>query len=245
MNECLFSITFSDVFDKCIAASYHQITRFIQGYVDNEINLNAEKSCWSSCADFRQTTNFGCQPNTVCAAQHIDSAATRCNGTIYNCEELDNDLTICPSYQKFQIRRYDFVRSAAGQTLGKNGPCLQTTNVSGKCFHLFRIMCPKSKPCFLSFTLDSQNRWPIFGAHISLQLWIAMNIRWKHGRVGSANAPIASAIVMRRVNCPIDTSGWFRCTCTKCVCVGVRVFVCICVCEFAEVFPAIYPYLIR
>lgn len=116
-----------------MAATYHQITRFIQGYVDNEINLNADTSCSHSCSDFQQTTNFGCQPKTLCAEQHIDLVATRCTGTIYNCDKLENDLTICPSWQKFQTRRYDFVRSASGKTLGKYGPCLQTANV---CIHL-------------------------------------------------------------------------------------------------------------
>lgn len=113
-----------------LVANYHQITRFIQGYVDNEVNLNAEKSCSHSCTDFRQTSNFGCQSKTVCAEQHIDALATRCNGTIYNCGKMENDLTICPSWQKFQTRRYDFIRSETGKTLGKYGPCLQTTNVS-------------------------------------------------------------------------------------------------------------------
>lgn len=148
-----------------IAANYHQITRFIQGYVDNEVNLNADKKCSFSCTDFRQTNNFGCHPDTLCAAQHIDPTATRCNGTVYNCEKLDNDLTICPSWQKFQIRRYDFVRSAAGHTLGKNGPCLQTTSVSGA-FAAWPVLATQlaitHKPSIFPFQSERINRWPIF-----------------------------------------------------------------------------------
>lgn len=27
---------------------------------------------------------------------HIDQASTRCKGTIYNCDYVDDDLTVCP-----------------------------------------------------------------------------------------------------------------------------------------------------
>lgn len=78
-------------------AIYHQITRFIQGYIDNEINLNADQSCKQSCSDYTNTKNFGCAEKTICAEYaHIDQSSTRCKGTIYNCESIDDDLTFCP-----------------------------------------------------------------------------------------------------------------------------------------------------
>lgn len=78
-------------------AIYHQITRFIQGYVDNEVNLNADHSCKQTCADYKNTKSYGCEEKTMCAEYaHIDQASTRCTGTIYNCDYVDDDLTVCP-----------------------------------------------------------------------------------------------------------------------------------------------------
>lgn len=111
------------------AATYHQITRFIQGYVENEVNLNAEKSCRSSCSSFKATKNFDCHSETLCAETHINLQSTKCNGTVYNCEKIDDDLTICPSWQRFDTRRYDYIRSSKDQTFGKFDRCLQTTKV--------------------------------------------------------------------------------------------------------------------
>lgn len=76
---------------------YHQITRFIQGYVENEVNLNPDQSCSKTCSDYSDTKSYGCATDTVCADyQHIDQASTRCKGTVYNCDKVDDDLTICP-----------------------------------------------------------------------------------------------------------------------------------------------------
>lgn len=78
-------------------AIYHQITRFIQGYVDNEVNLNADKSCKQTCSDYTSTKNFGCAEKTLCKEySHIDEASIRCKGSIYNCDFVDDDVTVCP-----------------------------------------------------------------------------------------------------------------------------------------------------
>lgn len=79
-----------------IATTYHQITRFIQGYVDNEVNLNQDDSCKATCSDYKQTRNYKCDADTLCADQIIDHASTKCNGTVLNCEFIDEDVTVCP-----------------------------------------------------------------------------------------------------------------------------------------------------
>lgn len=97
MCECdssLFVITFicsSFLF----SAIYYQITRFIQGYVDNEINLNPDESCKRTCSDYSRTQSYGCHPDTLCGQTHIDPVSSRCNGTVYDCDFVDEDLTAC------------------------------------------------------------------------------------------------------------------------------------------------------
>lgn len=138
-------IVFADV--------YHQITRFIQGYVDNEVNLNQDASCKHTCSDHKQTKNFNCKSDTLCAENHIDLASTKCNGTVLNCEFIGDDLTACPvsssilritnqlkpnqeivfrffQSQKLNTRRYDFIEYTNGRILGKKDACLQSVQVS-------------------------------------------------------------------------------------------------------------------
>lgn len=90
-----------------VSAIYHQITRFIQGYIDNEVNMNAEKSCKQSCSDYTNTKSFDCAEKTLCSEYaHIDEASTRCKGTIYNCDFVDDDVTVCPVIRHYILLSY-------------------------------------------------------------------------------------------------------------------------------------------
>lgn len=78
-------------------AVYHQITRFIQGYVDNEVNLNPDSSCKKTCSDYTKTSSYGCSADSPCDPKNeVDPVVTRCNGTILNCEFINDELTLCP-----------------------------------------------------------------------------------------------------------------------------------------------------
>jgi len=112
-----------------LPATYFQITRFIQGYVDNEINLNPDQSCTQTCSDYSRTQSYGCHRDTLCGQTHIDPVTSRCNGTIYNCDFVGEDLAACASTQKPDTRRYEFIRYVKGKTLGKYDACLQTAQV--------------------------------------------------------------------------------------------------------------------
>lgn len=149
---CFRKITFiTSIFHNQFVAIYHQITRFIQGYVDNEVNMNEDKSCKQTCSDYTNARSFGCAEKTMCSDYgHIDEASIRCKGTIYNCDFVDDGVTVCPvinalarsnlayfivdcfSYQalqKLNTRRYDYVHFGNGKTFGKYGDCLQTARV--------------------------------------------------------------------------------------------------------------------
>lgn len=75
---------------------------FLQGFVDNEINLNAEGSCSNTCADYKNTKQYGCHKDTPCAATlNKPNKINHCKGTVRECEFIESDLEICPSVIKY------------------------------------------------------------------------------------------------------------------------------------------------
>lgn len=77
--------------------SYAQLTNFIQGYVDNQINLNPDGSCTSYCTDYKATKNYGCKANTLCSKNYLDQNKTRCDGTVRNCDYFGPTFEYCPN----------------------------------------------------------------------------------------------------------------------------------------------------
>lgn len=77
--------------------SYTQLTNFIQGYVDNEINLSPDGSCVQYCSDFKKTKNYGCKSNTLCGANYLDHNKTLCEGTVRDCDYFGPTFSYCPN----------------------------------------------------------------------------------------------------------------------------------------------------
>lgn len=77
--------------------SYTQLTNFIQGYVDNEINLNPDGSCAPYCSDFKSTKSYGCKAGTMCATNYLDHNKTRCLGTVRDCDYFGPSFSLCPN----------------------------------------------------------------------------------------------------------------------------------------------------
>lgn len=76
---------------------YEMITGFLQGFIDNEINLNEEHTCKNTCEDYRITQQYGCQNDTPCALPLKNQRINKCNGILRDCEFIGSDLEICPS----------------------------------------------------------------------------------------------------------------------------------------------------
>lgn len=72
---------------------YTSFTNFIQGYIDNEINLNGEQTCGGTCSDYKSTKNHQCQYYTIC--DHSNFIRTRCTGDIFDCSTIDSDGVAC------------------------------------------------------------------------------------------------------------------------------------------------------
>ncbi|KAG4078126.1 hypothetical protein HA402_002177 [Bradysia odoriphaga] len=98
----------------------NQITRFVQGYMDNEANLNEKNSCRKTCSHYQLAQNYNCFNGTYCS--HVggeEQKKHRCLGTILNCTFIDSHVNVCPA-EDASMRRYTNLKFDDGRTLGPN-----------------------------------------------------------------------------------------------------------------------------
>lgn len=100
------------------AHSYDQVTNFLQGYVDNELNLNTDDSCTKNCVDYTKTKNYLCAPETVCGETPVGQRPLSvCKGDVRDCVDLgDIDTNVCHSAEP--TRRYNFLQYSNGHSIG-------------------------------------------------------------------------------------------------------------------------------
>ncbi|XP_025418237.1 uncharacterized protein LOC112688982 isoform X2 [Sipha flava] len=99
--------------------TYLEVTELLQGYIENEADMNYEHSCMQNCEYYSVAEHKSCFNDQFCAKQHV------CNGRILNCQYIDSDMRICQS--KFgSSRRYDYIAYEKGRTLGDSSDCKGT-----------------------------------------------------------------------------------------------------------------------
>lgn len=84
--------------------TYIEISRFYQGYIDNELNLNNEDNCRLSCSDYTFTKHYECAEDTFCHKSNLSypyKSKALCSGSVINCQFLDGDLNFCLAVSKF------------------------------------------------------------------------------------------------------------------------------------------------
>ncbi|XP_055846636.1 uncharacterized protein LOC129912439 isoform X2 [Episyrphus balteatus] len=96
--------------------TYDEVTRLLQGYIENEVDLNPEETCRENCQFYEATKSYGCFKNLYCAKQQ------RCSGRLLNCGYVDSDMWICPSPSN-STRRYEYIEYESGRTLGLKNYC--------------------------------------------------------------------------------------------------------------------------
>ncbi|XP_062125983.1 uncharacterized protein LOC133838773 [Drosophila sulfurigaster albostrigata] len=101
--------------------TYDEVTRLLQGYVENEVDLNNEGSCSRTCYAYQNTTSMSCFDQKFCSQQ------PQCEGRIYECQFVDSDLSVCQSPTSSN-RRYEYIQYGDGQLLGKYDYCQQDAN---------------------------------------------------------------------------------------------------------------------
>jgi len=103
--------------------TYLKVNGFLQGYIENEADLNAGRSCKSECSAYTYTESKGCLTDTFCKEQR------RCKGKIFDCETYDSHATVCMSQNP--TRRYDWIQYSGGTSLGQvTEKCLNKTEVN-------------------------------------------------------------------------------------------------------------------
>ncbi|XP_004925383.1 uncharacterized protein LOC101735738 isoform X3 [Bombyx mori] len=95
--------------------TYDQVTRLLQGYIENEVDMNPQGTCQENCGYYTLTQRYGCYDDQLCTQQKT------CGGRIINCQYIDSDMWVCPSGDS--KRRYDWVTYENGRTLGQKGEC--------------------------------------------------------------------------------------------------------------------------
>ncbi|CRK92910.1 CLUMA_CG006339, isoform A [Clunio marinus] len=112
-------------------STYIQVTRLLQGYIENEVDLNREGGCWETCPHYQLTESYGCFKELYCAKQ------PKCSGKLLFCNFFDADMWVCPSHP-MSSRRYEYIEYENGKVLGERKNCLLgTTKVDSWWRYLF------------------------------------------------------------------------------------------------------------
>nr|ARK19989.1 venom protein [Ampulex compressa] len=100
--------------------TYTELKQLFQGYIVNEVDMNADNTCRENCAYYSYARVYGCYQNQYCANQR------KCNGKLLNCEYIDSDMWICPS-DKSSSRRYEYIEYENSRTFGQKNTCSRGT----------------------------------------------------------------------------------------------------------------------
>ncbi|KAH8396025.1 hypothetical protein KR222_001909 [Zaprionus bogoriensis] len=107
--------------DKHIAnVTYDEVTRLLQGYIENEVDMNTDETCRETCGYYQSTRSEGCFKDLYCARQ------PKCTGRLYNCQYVDSDMWVCPATQS-STRRYEYIEYENGRVLGERKACKRGT----------------------------------------------------------------------------------------------------------------------
>ncbi|KAM3962659.1 uncharacterized protein ACR2FA_003285 [Aphomia sociella] len=96
--------------------TYDQVTRLLQGYIENEVDMNSENTCSKNCDYYKVASNHGCFKDQFCSRQ------PRCGGIIVECQFVESHMTVCLAGTRSH-RRYEWIEYYNGKMLGKKTEC--------------------------------------------------------------------------------------------------------------------------
>jgi len=118
----------SRVFRRCDPEShveeetFLQVKGFLQGYIENEVDMNEYGTCRAKCSEYTYAESKGCYKDMFCAKQR------KCTGKIFDCEFYHADAWVCMSQDP--ERRYDWVEYEDGTSLGNTmGQCASSNKI--------------------------------------------------------------------------------------------------------------------
>merc|ERR1719400_1552348 len=95
--------------------TYVEVTKLLQGYIENEVDMNPAQTCKSQCSAYTYAESTSCYKDLFCAKQ------PKCNGRIFDCQFFNADAWVCMAEEPG--RRYDWVEYENGIMLGNKGTC--------------------------------------------------------------------------------------------------------------------------
>lgn len=77
--------------------TFDQVTRLLQGYVENEVDMNPDGTCRENCGFYTLAKHHNCFKDQYCSKQKA------CSGRILNCGYIDSDMWVCPAVSIFLV----------------------------------------------------------------------------------------------------------------------------------------------
>lgn len=109
LPRCRLSFLRFVLFLNAVPGLNYELTNFLQGYIDAEVNLNVDGSCALTCGDYQNTKHYACHPGTLCAELKPENRATiGCKGKVRGCHSLDDDISVCPGVSRLRSLPSDF-----------------------------------------------------------------------------------------------------------------------------------------
>ncbi|XP_017130381.1 uncharacterized protein LOC108148045 isoform X2 [Drosophila elegans] len=96
--------------------TYTEVTRLLQGYIANEVDLSPYGTCWSDCAHYKSIKSEGGFDD------NLNFEQPKCSGRVYDCRSVESNMKVC-SAEYFSNRRYQFIQYESGKVHGKGGSC--------------------------------------------------------------------------------------------------------------------------
>jgi len=109
--------------------TYVQVTKLLQGYIENEVDMNPSQNCKSQCSAYTYAESTSCYKDLFCAKQ------PKCNGRIFDCQFFNADAWVCMAEEPG--RRYDWVEYENGVQLGNKGTCRNKIKVDSWWRYIF------------------------------------------------------------------------------------------------------------
>merc|ERR1719445_1372561 len=110
--------------------TFLQVTRLLQGYIENEVDMNPSQKCTSQCSAFNYAESTSCFKDLFCAKQ------PQCKGRIFDCQFFHADAWVCMA-DGGEGRRYDWVEYEDGTLLGNKGTCVNKIKVDSWWRYIF------------------------------------------------------------------------------------------------------------
>ncbi|XP_043641072.1 uncharacterized protein LOC122611804 [Drosophila teissieri] len=101
--------------------TYEEVTRLLQGYVENEVDLNSDGECSRDCGYYKSARNEGCFDSKFCSEQ------PKCSGGVHDCRFVESSMKICQA-EKTSSRRYEFIEYESGLVHGTQKHCHTWSN---------------------------------------------------------------------------------------------------------------------